>query len=129
MFSSDSKPLPVPWWTPSVNGMPRGPKSVTAFIATFAAVGYAHAQEIGSAQQGLRLAQSQCTECHLVERGGRSPRVDAPTFEEIANTGGMTSAALIAALRTSHKTMPNIIIKDSDLGDFIAYIVSLRRGG
>jgi hypothetical protein len=47
--------------------MPRGPKSITAFIAPFAALGYAHAQEIGSAQQGLRLAQSQPHNAMLVE--------------------------------------------------------------
>ena len=99
-----------------------------AFIAAFAICGRAHAQEIGSAQQGLRLAQSQCNECHLVEGRGRSPNANAPAFEQIANTAGMTSGALIAALRTSHKTMPNIIIKDADVGDLVTYILSLRTG-
>jgi len=99
-----------------------------AFIAMFATLNRAHAQEIGNVQQGLRLAQSQCAECHLVDRDGHPPRADAPTFVQIANTRGMTSAALIAALRTSHKTMPNIIIQQTDMSDFVAYILSLRRG-
>ncbi|MFZ1150992.1 MAG: hypothetical protein WAR76_14840 [Xanthobacteraceae bacterium] len=39
----------------------------------------------------------------------------------------MTDAALTAALRTSHESMPNIIIKGSDLSDVIAYVLSLRE--
>jgi len=103
-------------------------RTAIAFIAVFAICGRAHGQEIGSAQLGLRLAQSQCSECHRVEGLGRSPNANAPAFEQIANTGGITSAALIASLRTSHKTMPNIIIKDADVGDLVTYILSLRTG-
>ena len=36
-------------------------------------------------------------------------------------------AALIAALRTSHESMPNVIIKGSDLSDIIAYVLSLQK--
>jgi hypothetical protein len=39
----------------------------------------------------------------------------------------MNSAALTAALRTSHETMPNVIIKGSDLSDVIAYILSMSE--
>ncbi len=39
----------------------------------------------------------------------------------------MTSTALAAALRTSHETMPNVIIKGSDLSDVIAYILSMNE--
>ena len=93
-----------------------------------AAIGAAQAQSIGSASQGLKLAQAQCAECHLVEKGsGLSPNPAAPTFEDIANIRGMTSAALTAALRTSHETMPNVIIKGSDLNDVIAYILSMNE--
>jgi hypothetical protein len=38
----------------------------------------------------------------------------------------MTSIALAAALRTSHRTMPNIILADDDLRNVSAYIISLR---
>ena len=93
-----------------------------------AAVDCAWAQSIGSPSQGLRLAQTQCAECHLVEKGPRlSPNPAAPTFEDIANIQGMTSTALTAALRTSHETMPNVIIKGTDIADVVAYILSLRE--
>jgi mono/diheme cytochrome c family protein len=91
--------------------------------------GTAQAQSIGSPGQGFRLARAQCAECHLVEKGqGRSPNPAAPTFAHIANILGMTSMALTAALRTSHGTMPNVIIKGSDIHDLVAYILSLKDG-
>jgi mono/diheme cytochrome c family protein len=92
-------------------------------------VGNLQAQELGNLDQGLRIAQAVCAECHLVDKlpGEQSPNLIAPTFEHIANTPGMNSAALTAALRTSHESMPNIIIKGSDLSDIIAYVLSLRK--
>jgi mono/diheme cytochrome c family protein len=101
--------------------------SILAGIAI--TVGDLEAQEVGNPNQGLRLVHTLCAECHLVDKlpGGQSPNLIAPTFEHIANTPGMNSAALTAALRTSHESMPNIIIKGSDLSDVIAYILSLNE--
>jgi mono/diheme cytochrome c family protein len=98
-------------------------------ICRVAAIGDLEAQEVGNPNQGLRLAHTLCAECHLVDKlpGQQSPNLIAPTFEQIANTPGMNSAALTAALRTSHESMPNIIIKGSDLSDVIAYILSLTK--
>ena len=91
-------------------------------------VGDLQAQEVGNPNQGHRLARAACAECHLVDNtGGTVTEPHAPTFEQIANTPGMSSAALTAALRTSHESMPNIIIKGGDLSDVIAYILSLRE--
>ena len=92
-------------------------------------VGDLEAQDVGNPNQGLRLAHTLCAECHLVDKlpGEQSPNLIAPSFEHIANTPGMNSAALTAALRTSHESMPNIIIKGNDLSDVIAYILSLNE--
>ncbi len=38
----------------------------------------------------------------------------------------MTSIALTAALRTSHRAMPNIALAGDDQKNVIAYILSLR---
>jgi len=103
--------------------------TVRLIVALGAAIlGGVQAQEMGSVRQGFRLARGQCAECHLVDKvPGRSPNPAAPTFESIANVTGMTSAALTAALRTSHGTMPNVIIKGGDMGDLVAYILSLKH--
>jgi len=102
-------------------------KPALVVMGVLAAVGSARAQTTGSAEEGQSLARSLCAQCHLVDkRAGRSPNAAAPTFARIANTPGMTSTALTAALRTSHRTMPNVIVKDSDLNDLVAYILGLK---
>jgi mono/diheme cytochrome c family protein len=87
-------------------------------ILLYSAASGAQAQEIGNAEAGLRIAQDACAECHLVVKAvGRSNNPNAPTFEAIARTPGLTRAALAAALQTSHNTMPN----------FMSYILSLKE--
>ena len=97
--------------------------AITAIMASAAA----HATQIGSVEQGLAIARDRCAECHLtVKENGLSTNEKAPTFARIANNPGMTAAALRAALNTSHRTMPNLVIKDDDVDSIIAYILSLR---
>ena len=97
--------------------------------AMIAAAGSAQAQEAGNAGQGLKLARAVCSECHLVDKvPGRSTNPNAPTFETIAKTPGLTSTALNSLLHTSHPTMPNIVIKGADAKDIVAYILSLKEG-
>jgi mono/diheme cytochrome c family protein len=86
-----------------------------------------HAQQLGSIPQGHRLARRLCAQCHLVDdAAGLSTNVAAPTFAAIAKTPGLTERALTAALQTSHRTMPNIVIKGTDINDIVVYILSLR---
>jgi hypothetical protein len=63
----------------------------------------------------------------VAKTSGRSPNANAPTFEAIAKIPGMTIMALSAALQTSHRTMPNIVIKGDDRVNVIAYILSLKE--
>ena len=112
---------------------PQGPsiKSMVRIllVGMTLSVGNLQAQEVGNPHQGLRIARAVCAECHLVDKvPGLSPNPAAPTFAQIANTPGMSSAALTVALRTSHEKMPNVIITGSDLSDVVAYILSLREG-
>ncbi len=85
------------------------------------------AQEIGHASRGLALAQRLCAECHAIENQyARSPNAHAPRFQAIASTPGMTAMALSAALNTSHRSMPNIMLAADEQADVIAYILSLK---
>ncbi len=85
------------------------------------------AQESGDAGRGLAFAQLTCASCHAVRGNVGPPNSAAPGFSEIAAVPGMTAIALNAALQTSHKTMPNLIIAPGDRADVVAYILSLRR--
>jgi mono/diheme cytochrome c family protein len=89
--------------------------------------GSVHAQDAGNPLKGEAFARQVCAECHAVHRGERrSPNAQAPAFDEIATTPGMTSIALTAALRTSHRLMPNIVLSDDELRNIIAYLLSMK---
>ena len=97
------------------------------FVAFVAAPCGAHAQTAGDAAKGHQYVQQICSECHTVEKGQRpSPNGQAPNFETVAKTPGMTAIALTAVLRTPHRNMPNIIIADDDLRNVVAYVLSLQ---
>jgi mono/diheme cytochrome c family protein len=83
--------------------------------------------EVGDAAQGLAYAEKTCSGCHNVLRTeAASPNNDAPPFKQIANTPGMPITALTVWSRTSHPTMPNLVIPPNDMDNLIAYIMSLR---
>ncbi len=94
----------------------------------YATIPSAGAQQNGSIGEGRRLAYAECARCHGVDRAGVSANPEAPAFEDIANVRGMTSAALTVALQTSHRSMPNFVIKGQDARNIIAYILSLKKG-
>jgi mono/diheme cytochrome c family protein len=96
-------------------------------IASVMLAGHGQAQEFGQPGRGLELAQRLCTECHAVGKDdARSPNERAPRFQTIAAVPGMTATALSAALNTSHRTMPNIILQPEEQAHIIAYILSLK---
>lgn len=93
-------------------------------MAALAASADAQADDVGA---GRKLAKTQCAQCHGVDKDAHSANPAAPAFETIANVPGMTATALTVALRTSHRSMPNLIIQPRDADNIIAYILSLKR--
>jgi mono/diheme cytochrome c family protein len=84
-------------------------------------------QVTGDPAKGHQFARQICSECHAIEKGQRpSPNGQAPNFETIAKAPGLRAIALAAALRTPHRTMPNIIIVGDDLRNVTAYVLSLQ---
>jgi mono/diheme cytochrome c family protein len=100
---------------------------LAAAIALPMPTGHGETQEIGQPSRGLVLAQRLCAECHAVQKEySRSPNANAPRFQAIASIPGMTATALSAALNTSHRAMPNIMLPADEQADIIAYILSLK---
>jgi hypothetical protein len=64
--------------------------------------------------------------CHAVGPLGGSARPDLD-FQAIARMPSTTELSLRVFLQSSHRGMPNIIVKGRDLDDIVAYIVSLKR--
>ena len=80
-----------------------------------------------SQAQEPEVARNTCSECHATERGQPlSPNLRAPTFVEIANTPGVTEAALLLMLTTPHAGMPMFILSPQQRQQIIDYVLSLK---
>jgi cytochrome c len=98
-----------------------------AVISLAVSTTHVAAQDIGQPGRGLALAKQLCAPCHAVQKDeSRSPNERAPRFQAIAAVPGMTAIALSAALNTSHRSMPNILLAADEQADIIAYILSLK---
>lgn len=83
--------------------------------------------EVQSPSAGLTYARQACAGCHAVADGQDvSPDPGAPTFAAIADTPGMNRLALAALLRTSHQSMPNLIVDSARIDDLSDYIATLQ---
>jgi len=91
------------------------------------ATSHVQAQEPSEIIKGSVLAREVCGGCHAIVAGEiGSPNPAAPRFEAIARIPGMTAIALSAALQTSHRTMPNVMLDGEELRNIAAYILSLK---
>jgi mono/diheme cytochrome c family protein len=102
---------------------------LAAAIAIVAVAPVVAQQSDGDVARGRAFALETCTPCHVVTSDQLSPRrfADAPSFEAIANTRGMTANALHVFLTTPHPTMPDLILSPDETDDVVSYILSLRR--
>jgi mono/diheme cytochrome c family protein len=86
----------------------------------------AFAQE-ADIEAGAAYAEQVCAACHAVLPNETiSPLPEAPPFQSVADTPGMTELALTVWLQSSHPTMPNIVLEQNDLRNVVAYIRSLK---
>jgi cytochrome c len=93
----------------------------SALIFLMSAV-FASGQQVGDPAAGRRLAEASCLQCH----GSPIAPQKAHAFTAIAAMPSTTAKSLGVFLRTSHPTMPNLILSASERDDVIAYILSLR---
>lgn len=98
-------------------------------MAGLVAVQSAYAQNTGDAARGLTYTQAHCARCHTVDgrQKDQPPVLGIATFEEIANSPGMTARALAVWFQSPHPRMPNLVLDPADRDDVIAYITSLKR--
>lgn len=101
------------------------PRSLGALVCALLLATNAAAVELGSTSAGRDYAQRVCAACHEIEKGTAALFTDVPSFQEIADTQGMSPRALRVWLQTSHPNMPDLIIPPDDMDNVIAYIMSL----
>ena len=75
---------------------------------------------------GKVLAESLCTNCHLVSSGQEHVNADVPSFHEIGNMEGQTAGDIAAHIILPKHPMPQIPLTKAELADLAAYILSLR---
>ncbi len=82
-------------------------------------------------RKGLSFARDHCAACHGVTPNSSSPNPESPTFEELANRPGLTSATLRQFLRDSHNfpEAMNFAVERERIRDLADYIVTLRKPG
>jgi cytochrome c len=80
-----------------------------------------------SAAAGHRLAEAWCKTCHAIEATTAGTSNAAPDFVQVANQPSTTALALKVFLRTSHPTMPNLVLTPGQADDLANYILSLKR--
>ena len=96
--------------------------SAWSVLLLLANISMAFGQQVGNPAAGKQLAEATCLECHGAQNTSRK----APTFSAIAAMPSTTAQSLNVFLRTSHPTMPNLILSGSESDNLIAYILSLR---
>ena|SRR5271166_5157098 len=105
--------------------------SALPLCVVLALVPYSGVAQTGPADaaKGLVVAQTWCSNCHLVDPNSRSQANDvAPSFAAIARTPSTTSISLHAFLLTPHPPMPDYRLSTTEIDDLTAYILSLRDG-
>jgi cytochrome c len=80
-----------------------------------------------SASAGHRLAEAWCKQCHAIDAGTAGTANAAPDFGAIANQPSTTALSLKVFLKTSHRSMPNLVIAPDQADDLVDYILSLKR--
>ena len=86
---------------------------------------FAAQQAEGDPVAGQRLARQVCAECHAVE-ADQVALIGPRSFLEIAIDPHTTEPGLRLFLRSPHVFMPNFILTEEQIGDVVAYILSLE---
>jgi mono/diheme cytochrome c family protein len=89
----------------------------------------AEAAESERSTRGLAFVQARCSGCHAVTPGRSSPNPEAPSFETVVSTPGLTAATLKPWLRDSHNfpAMMNFAIAPDQIDDLAAYMITLQH--
>jgi mono/diheme cytochrome c family protein len=80
----------------------------------------------GNAGAGHEIAQTWCSNCHVIDRRSGGANDAVPSFPAIADMSSTTVLSLQAFLQTSHGGMPNFQLTRNQVDDVVAYIISLK---
>lgn len=77
--------------------------------------------------QGRRVAETWCANCHVVGPGARGPVGDAaPPFDAVARMPSTTEMSLRVFLQTPHSRMPDYRLSQQELDGVVAWILAMK---
>jgi mono/diheme cytochrome c family protein len=76
---------------------------------------------------GRRIVQSECTRCHAIEPGATGHDPGAPNFTALSRMPSVTDLSLRVFLQSSHRSMPNLVLREDETSSIIAYLRGLAR--
>lgn len=86
------------------------------------------AQDDAAVYRGSAVAKQVCAQCHDIGAGsGPAIYAGAPTFISVIEKPETTSEGLAQWLKSSHPSMPHYMFNDAEVGDLVAYMMSLRK--
>jgi mono/diheme cytochrome c family protein len=99
--------------------------------AAAALVLLAPAAQPAAVQAGEKIAEARCASCHAIGLKARSPKVQAPTFDDIRleYNAPYLEKKLADIAKRGHRSMPAIPISPQEAADIAAYVESLRPQG
>jgi mono/diheme cytochrome c family protein len=82
-------------------------------------------------ESGARIAEARCSSCHAIGLKARSPKVHAPTFDDIRlkYNGPSLEKKLALISKQGHRSMKPLAISPHEASDIAAYMESLRPQG
>jgi mono/diheme cytochrome c family protein len=97
-----------------------------AFIVSIAVLLPARAQS-ADPSLGRHLAETTCITCHQIGSAAspQGAKPVAPSFLDISRMPSTNELAIKVFLRSSHPTMPNILLSPEEIDSVAAYIVGL----
>jgi cytochrome c len=81
-----------------------------------------------SAQRGLNFARVHCGQCHSLDKYSESPLRIAPPFRALHQRypADALEEALGEGIVTGHPAMPEFRLEPDQIGDFVAFLKTLR---
>jgi mono/diheme cytochrome c family protein len=81
--------------------------------------------------RGYTFAKTSCAGCHGITANAASPNPEAPPFDAVVNTKGLTARTLETFLRDSHNFPGQMAfeVDPAKVDDVTAYMLTLKRPG
>jgi len=78
-------------------------------------------------ENGRRVAETWCANCHLIGPAARGPAGDAaPPFDAVARMPSTTEMSLRAFLQSPHSRMPDYRLTQQELDGVVTWILALK---